>query len=162
LTFAVFDAHLTENQVQLTSFTIVSGFNPTGYEIRTMTESISGRLRTLLGNKSADADQPDDKRDPGEPAPTAAHVPPFVTSPTLPPDAAVLHDAQPGEALFTDVPPPTPALPTDLPAARTYQAELQRKMTALAEDFSLGKINRRQFEAVYTHYASTPDHRRPD
>ena len=117
-----------------------------------MTESISGRLRTLLGNKSADADQPDDKRGPGEPAPTAAHVPPFVTSSTRPPAAAVLHDAPSGEALFTDVPPPTPALPTDLPRARAYQAELQRKMTALAEDFSLGKINRRQFEAVYTHY----------
>jgi hypothetical protein len=43
-------------------------------------------------------------------------------------------------------------MPTDMTGARAYQAELQRKMTALAENFSLGKINRQQFEAVYTHY----------
>ena len=67
-------------------------------------------------------------------------------------DATVRHDAPVGDAPFTDVPPPTPPLPTDLSGAHAYQAELQSKMTALAEDFSLGKINRRQFEAVYTHY----------
>jgi hypothetical protein len=117
-----------------------------------MTESISSRLRTLLGNHEAGDETTNTDRTPHADEPPAPHVPPFVTAPTLPPDAAVLHDAPSGEALFTDVPPSTPALPTDLPRAQAYQAELQRKMTALAEDFSLGKINRRQFEAVYTHY----------
>jgi hypothetical protein len=123
-----------------------------------MTESISGRLRTLLSNRepgdeSTSADRTSPDHEPAVPQATQApHVPPFVTSPTLPPDAAVLHDAPSGEVLFTDVPPSTPTLPTDLPGARAYQTELQHKMTALAEDFSLGKINRRQFEAVYTHY----------
>lgn len=118
-----------------------------------MTESISGRLRTLFGNKPVEADdgaEPD--RAVLDTRPVVPHVPPFVSSPTLPPDAQVLHDAPAGDAPFTDVPPPTPPLPIDLPGAHAYQSELQRKMTALAEDFSLGKINRQQFEAVYTHY----------
>jgi len=111
-----------------------------------MAESISGRLRTLLGNKSVETDQPDEVRDRSEPKQTVIH-----STPALPPDAAVRYDAQPSEPAAAE-PPAAPALPTDLPGARAYQAELQRKMTALAEDFSLGKINRRQFEAVYTHY----------
>ncbi|MBP7688262.1 MAG: hypothetical protein KA765_10155 [Thermoflexales bacterium] len=117
-----------------------------------MAESISGRLRTLLGNKSADVDQPSEERVRSEPKPVAAHNPPFVSTPALPPDAAVRFDASAPEAPAAPEPPPTPTLPTDLPGARMYQAELQHKMTALAEDFSLGKINRRQFDAVYTHY----------
>jgi hypothetical protein len=119
-----------------------------------MTESISGRLRTLLGNREA-GDEPADA-DHSMPARKPAALPatptPYTTSPTLPPDADVLHDAPPGEGQSSDAPPSTAALPTDLPGARAYQAELQRKMTTLAEDFSLGKINRRQFEVVYTHY----------
>ncbi|MBI5564647.1 MAG: hypothetical protein HY870_07120 [Chloroflexi bacterium] len=117
-----------------------------------MAESISGRLRTLLGNKSADADQPDDDGDRNEPQPVAAHNPPVVSTPALPPDVAVRFDAPPTDLPVTEGPPASPALPTDLSGAHAYQAEVQRKMTALAEDFSLGKINRRQFEAVYTHY----------
>ncbi len=156
-----------------------------------MAESISDRLRTLLGKRETD-DEPvsieqaspadirpalwhglrGDELDsadhtppapesvmpqspPATPAPqttAAAYVPPLVMPPTLPPDVAVLHDAPPDETPATEVPPPAPTLPTDLPGARAYQAEVQRKMTTLAEDFSLGKINRRQFEAVYTHY----------
>jgi hypothetical protein len=126
-------------------------------------ESISGRLRTLLGNRepgdeSTSADRASLAGEPATPHATSAphttqapHVPPFVTSPTLPPDAAVLHDTPSVEAQFADAPLAT-TLPADLPAAHSYHAELLRKMTALAEDFSLGKINRRQFEAVYTHY----------
>ncbi len=124
-----------------------------------MAESISGRLRTLLGNKSADSDeQPGAELGPAELEPIATHYPPFINTPALPPDvvvrhdASVRHDAPSGDAPFTDVPPTPPPWPTDLSGAHAYQAELQSKMTALAEDFSLGKINRRQFEAVYTHY----------
>jgi hypothetical protein len=125
-----------------------------------MAESISGRLRTLLGNKSAAPDErPAVESGPDEPEPVATHYPPFISKSALPPDVAVRrddgtmrHDAPVGDAPFTDVPPTTPPLPTDLSGAHAYQAELQSKMTALAEDFSLGKINRRQFEAVYTHY----------
>jgi hypothetical protein len=46
----------------------------------------------------------------------------------------------------------TPPLPDNLADAHAYQTELQRKMTALADDFSQGKINRQQFDAVYAHY----------
>lgn len=123
-----------------------------------MTESIGGRLRTLLGNREA-GDEPADgdrvlpARNPSLPSATQIpQAPPYATSPTLPPDADVLHDAPASDAPLADEPPSSPALPTDLPGARAYQAELQRKMTVLAEDFSLGKINRRQFEVVYTHY----------
>lgn len=112
-----------------------------------MAESISGRLRTLLGNKSVEIDQPDEARDRSEPKLNAVH-----STPALPPDAAVRYAAQTSEPAAAVEPPAAPALPTDLPGARAYQAELQRKMTALAEEFSLGKLNRRQFEAVYTHY----------
>lgn len=119
-----------------------------------MAESLGGRFRSLLGNKLADSAEA--RKDDGpEPKPTVA--PPHVGSPALPPDVAVRYDPPPTSDVSTvetapASPPVNPPLPTDLPGARAYQAELQQKMTALAEDFSLGKINRRQFEAVYTHY----------
>jgi hypothetical protein len=74
----------------------------------------------------------------------------------MPPQAALTGEppSAPPEhvTLAADSPADEPSPPTDLPGARAYQSELQRKMTALTEDFSLGKINRRQFDAVYMHY----------
>jgi hypothetical protein len=123
---------------------------------------------------------PDEPAD--EPDSTSNETPPsspFAAKPMLPPDAEIIRDAEaqarqpvPDEqyvnqpdkqpvdkedtASIEPLPevelPPTPRLPTDMDSAQAYQTELQRKMTALAEDFSLGKINRRQFEAVYAHY----------
>ncbi len=124
-----------------------------------MAESIGGRLRNLLGNKSADIGESGENDGPGSEQ-SVASVPPHISTPALPPDAAVRYDpstvtetsASTSETPAAEAPPASPPLPTDLPGARAYQAELQQKMTALAEDFSLGKINRRQFEAVYAHY----------
>ncbi len=142
-----------------------------------MAESIGGRLRHILTGKASEPEIPDPEAN-AQPAETSSpssaldsaeplpRIAPFIDMSVLPPDAAILNRPAPpqDEALppdehaeppgsHDDVPlPPTPPIPTDVSGARTYQAELQHKMTALAEDFSLGKINRHQFEAVYTHY----------
>jgi len=129
----------------------------------TESKSIADRLRQILAGKSAEEtgeplpDMPPNNLDthPLTPPPNIApRIAPFIDMSTLPPDEAILGDmaeapAVPLEEIALPTPPP---MPTDMTGARAYQAELQRKMTALAEDFSLGKINRRQFEAVYTHY----------
>jgi hypothetical protein len=126
---------------------------------------ITDRLRHILSGKSPEP-EPESKpaHTPGvppipdaplreaqaEPLPVMA---PFVGTFNLPPDEAILQDeTEPPAALDEVVLPATPPMPTDVKGARAYQAEIQRKMTALAEDFSLGKISRRQFEAVYAHY----------
>jgi hypothetical protein len=124
----------------------------------TESKSITDRLRQILAGKSAEEageplpDAPPDNLDthPLTPPDIAPRIAPFIDMPTLPPDEAIL--GTPAAPLEEVVLPATPPMPTDMTGARAYQAELQRKMTTLAEDFSLGKINRRQFEAVYTHY----------
>jgi hypothetical protein len=123
----------------------------------TESKSITDRMRQILAGKSAEeTDEPPNNLDthPLTPPPNIApRIAPFIDMSTLPPDEAILGDmAEASTAPLEEIALPTPPMPTDMAGARAYQAELQRKMTALAENFSLGKINRRQFEAVYTHY----------
>lgn len=119
----------------------------------TESKSITDRLRQILAGKSAEeTDEPPNNLD-THPLTPPPNIAPFIDMSTLPPDEAILGDmaeasAAPLEEIALPTPPP---MPTDMAGARAYQAELQRKMTALAENSSLGKINRRQFEAVYTH-----------
>lgn len=71
--------------------------------------------------------------------------------PALPPDAPIggTISTPPVEVESPSVEPPLPSDPT---GASAYRLELDRKIAALAEDFSLGKINRHQFDALYMHY----------
>lgn len=120
---------------------------------------------------ASDPAGPPDQTHPDE----AAAPIPRLTAAVLPPDEAIRDQAASDEAVVateeiagtddafrqpaapTDNQPTAPPLPDDLESARRYQADLQRKMTALAEDLSLGKINQLQFDAVYAYYREQRD-----
>lgn len=108
-------------------------------------------LRGDLSGQPA-ASEPADERSP-------ADEPARLTEAVLPPDEGIRDassdpDSAPSTAADTPAAaaPDAPPLPDNLADAHAYQTELQRKMTALADDFSQGKINRQQFDAVYAHY----------
>jgi hypothetical protein len=73
-----------------------------------------------------------------------------VPLPVLPPDDPILVQATPkttpNESQSAE------SLSADSTGASAYRTELDRRIAALAEDFSLGKINRHQFDALYMHY----------
>jgi hypothetical protein len=43
-------------------------------------------------------------------------------------------------------------MPSNMPDARFYLQELRGKMAQVAEEFAQGKLNRAQFQEIYTHY----------
>ena len=130
-----------------------------------MTDSARDRLRKILdfGNKPkrpAPASRPSAAPPAVTPKPTGApqahtsapHVPPASNlSPPL--------DAQTPSPITTPFPAtslagsPLAQKPSAAPAdLQKFLGELRGKMAELAEDFAQGKLNRMQFQEIYTHY----------
>jgi hypothetical protein len=105
-----------------------------------MSDSASEHLRNLMRGR-----------------PPRSVLPSAHDSANLPPTSPETPMAQPASIARAASPTPQsgPApgpVPKTLSDARLYLQELRNKMSRVAEDFAQGKLNRAQFQEIYTHY----------
>lgn len=109
-----------------------------------MSESVRSRFRKLIGGEQPPAPPAsEDKAQSGEPvrvpAPQAsAAVPPLTERVRMPATRSA-------EA-------PKTSPPATLQEAHLFLQQLRLKMARLAEEFSQGKLNSKQFQEIYAHY----------
>jgi hypothetical protein len=87
--------------------------------------------------------------------------PPHVLVPTSPIRPTVQDDSEPKEPLapsLTDKTTPAPLTPRErIQRAEEALINLRQKMANLAAEFAQGKLNRAQFDAIYTRYSEQRD-----
>lgn len=112
-----------------------------------MNESVRSRFRKLIGGEQPPAPPAsEDKAQAGEPArapmPKADAAVPPLTERVRTPTPQRSQDAKASQ----DSPPAT------LQEAQLFLQQLRLKMARLAEEFSKGKLNSKQFQEIYAHY----------